>query len=294
MALSEAIPTMSLPASAKPMSRQEFSSLRDFVYAKSGIFFHESKQYFLENRLSRRVAELGLPSYLAYLDVLQGPRGREEMKNLFVEVTTNETSFWRNPPQIEAFQRTVLPEVAGLVRARRASKLRIWSAACSSGEEPYTLAIVAQESKDSVLKELSVEIIGTDISEKVLDQARAGVYGSYTLRNLTPQQVKQHFNSKGPDSFEVRPELRAMVQLKHFNLVDYADYRTLGTFDVIFCRNVLIYFDDAVKTKVIHGFHDSLQARSYLMVGHSESIHSFSTGFELLHFSKAMGYRKRA
>jgi len=294
MAHRKAISQMSLPVNAKPMSRQEFSSLRDFVYAKSGIFFHESKQYFLENRLNRRVSELGLASYQSYLDLLQGPRGREELKNLFVEVTTNETSFWRNPPQIEAFQRTVLPEVAALVRARGSNRLRIWSAACSSGEEPYTLAIVAQECKDTALKGLSVEIVGTDISEKVLDQARAATYGSYTLRNLTPQQVKQHFIAKGPESFELRPELRAMVQLKHFNLVDYSDYRNLGTFDVIFCRNVLIYFDDAVKTKVIRGFHESLQPRSYLMVGHSESIHSFSTGFELLHFSKAMGYRKRA
>ncbi len=284
---------MTLSATDKPMTRQEFIALRDFVYAKCGIYFQESKQYYLENRLGRRLTELKVSSYGAYLDLLQGARGRDELKQLFIEITTNETSFWRNPPQIEAFQRIVLPEVAGLVRARGANRLRIWSAACSSGEEPYTLAIVAQESLDTTLKGLTVEIVGTDISEKVLEQARAATYGSYTLRNLTPQQLRQHFNAKEGDTFEVKPELRRMVQLKHLNLVEYQDYRSLGTFDVVFCRNVLIYFDDNVKAKVIKGFHEQLASRCYLLVGHSESIHSFNTGFELLHFSKAMGYRKR-
>jgi chemotaxis protein methyltransferase CheR len=139
-----------------------------------------------------------------------------------------------------------------------------------------------------------VEIIGTDISEKVLEQAKAATYGSYTLRNLTPQQLRQHFDQKDADSYEIKPELRQMVQLRNLNLVDYQDYRSLSTFDVIFCRNVLIYFDDAVKAKVIKGFHEQLAPRCYLLVGHSESIHSFNTGFELLHFSKAMGYRKRS
>jgi chemotaxis protein methyltransferase CheR len=276
------------------MTRQEFIALRDFVYAKCGIFFQESKQYYLENRLGRRLNDLGLSSYGAYLDLLQGPRGRDELKQLFIEITTNETSFWRNPPQIEAFQRVVLPEVAGLVRARGATRLRMWSAACSSGEEPYTLAIVAQETLDTALKGLTVEIVGTDISEKVLEQAKTATYGSYTLRNLTPQQLRQHFTQKDGDNYEVKPELRRMVQLRHMNLVEYQDYKTLGSFDVVFCRNVLIYFDDAVKAKVIKGFHEQLASRSYLLVGHSESIHSFNTGFELLHFSKAMGYRKRS
>jgi len=106
-------------------------------------------------------------------------------------------------------------------------------------------------------------------------------------------QLKTHFNQTGPDAFEVKPELKALVTLKHFNLVDWPGYRSLGTFDVIFCRNVLIYFDEAVKAKVIKGFHEQLHPKAYLLVGHSESIHSFNTGFELLHFSKAMGYRKR-
>ncbi|MBI4911286.1 MAG: protein-glutamate O-methyltransferase CheR [Acidobacteria bacterium] len=275
------------------MTRQEFTALRDFVYTKSGIFFAESKQYFLENRLSRRLGDLNLSSYMAYLDLLQGPRGREELKLLFIEVTTNETSFWRNPPQIEAFQKVVMPEVAQLVRARGASRIRMWSAACSSGEEPYTLAMVAAECQDSVLRGLTVEIVATDISERVLEQARTAVYGSYTLRNLSPQQMAQHLVRAEGDNFAVKANLKAMVQLRHFNLVDYQDYRNLGTFDVIFCRNVLIYFDDAVKGKVIKGFHEQLASRSYLMVGHSESIHAFNTGFELIHFSKAMGYRKR-
>lgn len=285
---------MALPLTNPPqMASQEFLGLRDFIYSRTGIYFHESKQYFLENRLSRRIGELNLRSYRDYLDLLQGAQGRQEMTQLFNEITTNETSFWRNPPQIEAFQRMVLPEAVTLMKSRGGNRLRIWSAACSSGEEPYTLAMILAEAKDTVLKGLSAEVLATDISEKVLSQAREGLYGSYTLRNLTPAQVKQHFNPVGQDSFQVKPELKQLITFKNFNLVDYLGYKPLGSFDIIFCRNVLIYFDDAVKKKVLQGFHDQLQPKSYLMVGHSESIHSFSTGFELLHFSKAMGYRKR-
>lgn len=285
---------MALPVTNQPMTSQEFLGMRDFIYAQTGIFFNESKQYFLENRLQRRLGDLGMKGYRDYLDLLQGARGKEELKQLFVEITTNETSFWRNPPQIEAFQKMVLPEAVKLAKERGANRFRIWSAACSSGEEPYTLAMICQEARDTVLKGMTTEIIATDISERVLSLAREGAYGSYTLRNLTPVQLKAHFNQAGPDAFEIKPELKQLVTLKHFNLVDWPGYKSLGAFDVIFCRNVLIYFDETVKTKVLKGFHEQLHPKSYLLVGHSESIHSFNTGFELLHFSKAMGYRKRS
>jgi chemotaxis protein methyltransferase CheR len=284
---------MNLTPQKLQMSPPEFKQLRDFIYAKSGIFFNESKMYFLENRLTRRLQEMGLKAYSEYLTILQGPKGAEELKKLFVEITTNETSFWRNPPQIEAFQNIVLPEAAKKARERGQMKLRIWSAACSSGEEPYTLAMVCQELKDTVLKGLQVEILGTDISEKVLAQAQDGIYGSYTLRNLTPNQLNRHFSSLGGDLFQVKPELQRLISYKNFNLVDYPGYKLLGMFDVIFCRNVLIYFDDTVKASVLKGFHGQLHPSAYLLVGHSESIHAYNVGFELLHFSKAMGYRRK-
>jgi len=273
------------------MSPQEFVALRDFVYNRSGIYFREAKKYFLETRVSRRITELSLRSYGDYLKLLQGVGGAEELKFLFNEVTTNETSFWRNPPQIEAFQNIVLPEVASIAR-NRGTRFRIWSAACSSGEEPYTLAMVCVECKDTVLRGMTVEIIATDISERVMSLAQVGQYGSYTLRNLSPARLSMHFDKKGDDIFEVKPELKRLVTYKNFNLVDYAGYRSLGMFDVIFCRNVLIYFDDAVKTKVITGFLEQLHPKSYLMVGHSESISAYASGFELVHFSMATGYRK--
>lgn len=284
---------MALPATNQQMSLPDFLAMRDFIYAKTGIFFAESKQYFLENRLARRLADVNIKTYKSYLDLLQGPSGKEEMKQLFIEITTNETSFWRNPPQIEAFQRIVLPEAIALAKAKGSSKLRIWSAACSSGEEPYTIAMICAEARDTLLKGMQVEIIATDISEKVLAQAKEGIYGSYTLRNLTPAQISQHFKTLSQDSYEVKAELKQLLTLKHFNLVDYASYKTLGAFEVIFCRNVLIYFDEAVKIKVLRGFHEQLQTKGFLLVGHSESIHSFNIGFELMHFAKAMGYRKR-
>jgi len=274
------------------MSSQDFTALRDYVYSKSGIYFRETKKYFLENRIGKRISELSLPSYREYFNLLQGARGPQELKYLFNEVTTNETSFWRNPPQIEAFQHFVLPETVAVARKRGANKFRIWSAACSSGEEPYTLAMVCQEAKETLFRGLSIEIIATDISERVMKLAMLGQYGSYTLRNLDAVKLRLHFDQKDNDLFEVKPELKAMVVYKNFNLVDYANYRSLGNFDVIFCRNVLIYFDDIVKSKVIAGFHEQLNPMAYLMVGHSESISSYAGGFELVHFSMATGYRK--
>jgi len=285
---------MAIQVANQQMSLPDFLAMRDFIYAKTGIFFAESKQYFLENRLTRRLADVHLRTCREYLGLLQGPNGQEELKQLFIEIATTETSFWRNPPQIEAFQRIVLPEAAAQARARGANRLRIWSAACSSGEEPYTLAMICQEARDTLLKGMQVEILATDISEKVMAQAREGVYGSYTLRNLTPAQLKQHFTPLSGDAYAVKPELKQLVTIKHVNLVDYPAYKTLGAFEVIFCRNVLIYFDEAVKVKVLRGFHQQLQAKGFLLVGHSESIHSFNIGFELMHFTKAMGYRKRA
>ena len=283
---------MSDSGSSLQMSTQDFLALRDFVYNRSGIYFRETKKYFLETRVGRRIGDLSLRSYGDYLKLLQGPSGWEELKFLFNEVTTNETSFWRNPPQIEAFQNLVLPEVAANAQKRGARNFRIWSAACSSGEEPYTLAMVCVEAKDTALRGMNVEIVATDISERVMALAVAAQYGSYTLRNLTPTKLKNHFDQKGDDLFEVKPELKKLVTFKNFNLVDYQGYRSLGTFDVIFCRNVLIYFDDTVKAKVVAGFHSQLQSKAFLMVGHSESISAYAGGFELVHFSMATGYRK--
>jgi chemotaxis protein methyltransferase CheR len=275
------------------MSNQDFSVLRDFVYNRSGIYFRETKKYFLETRVGRRINDLSLKSYSDYLKLLQGPTGMEELKLLFNEVTTNETSFWRNPPQIEAFQNLVLPEVAAIANKRGAKTFRVWSAACSSGEEPYTLGMICLEAKDTVLRGMNIEIVATDISERVMNLAKLGQYGSYTLRNLTPARLKQHFDQKGDDIFEVKPEMKRVVTFKHFNLVDYPGYRSLGVFDVIFCRNVLIYFDDIVKTKAVAGFCEQLHPKTFLMVGHSESISAYATGFELVHFSMATGYRKK-
>ena len=220
---------------------------------------------------------------------------QKQTENLVADIvdamTTNESSFFRDQKPFDQFRQIVLPRF--LSARASAKRLRIWSAACSSGEEPYTLAMICQDLKDTVLRGFTVEILGTDISEKVLAQAQDGVYNSYTLRNLTPEQLQRHFIPLGKDLFQVKPELQRLTSLRNFNLVDYPAYRQLGAFDVIFCRNVLIYFDESVKSQVLKGFHGQLHPKAYLLVGHSESIHAFNTGFELLHFSKAMGYRKR-
>ncbi|MEM6258755.1 MAG: protein-glutamate O-methyltransferase CheR [Planctomycetota bacterium] len=272
------------------MSEAQFGKLREIIYSRSGIHFQDSKKYVLESRLTRRLEELEFENFDQYLMYLTtGPYQSEEFQEMFNRITINETSFFRNEPQLQTFEERILPE---LMEARKATKtLRIWSAACSSGEEPYTLAIQIYRSLGVRLSDWRIEILGTDISEKVLNIARSGRYHNYAVRSTNPAIISRYFK-QDDRHYQLNEDIMSMVHFEKLNLKDTFAARRFGTFDMIMCRNVMIYFDDEMKTKVIDIFHNQLADDGTLYIGHSESLRNLKTGFVQLELPSAFAYRK--
>jgi chemotaxis protein methyltransferase CheR len=254
----------------KTMSDKQFQDLRGLIYARAGIHFPDTKKYVLESRLTQRLIELELEDFEQYYLLLStGPYQSDEFQEMFNRITINETSFFRNEAQLDVFEKQVLPE---LLEARKhVKRLRFWSAACSSGEEPYTLAMMLHRTLGARLPEWNVEVLGTDISEKVLEVAVGGEYTDYAVRT-TPALVKQRYFTQAGGRWVLAPAIRGMVNFQLHNLKDRLASRRFGTFDVIFCRNVMIYFDDAMKDTVLGTFHDQLAQDGTLFIGHSETI----------------------
>ncbi|MFP4071159.1 MAG: CheR family methyltransferase [Desulfovibrionales bacterium] len=271
---------------------EEFRQLRDFIYAHSGIFIADSRRYLLENRLANRVRELNLNTFGEYLYFLKYDQSKKaEMVKLFEAVTTNETSFFRNPPQLKVFQEKIL---ANLLRAKRNmndKRLRIWSAGCSTGEEPYTLAMILHEVLRFEIGNWDIRITANDLSEGVLQSARKGVYNEYSLRT-TPKEIVARYFDRIDKSFSVKPEIRNMVTFGSINLSDKLQMKRVERSHIIFCRNVIIYFDEEMKKRVIAGFYDNLLPGGHLFIGHSESLHNLSRALKPEHYSGGIVYRR--
>ncbi len=275
------------------LNEAQFVKLRDLIYQVSGMDFSPNKKYLLEARLQGRLQQRKLKSFDEYLYFLKfDPRKQEEFTFLFNEVSTNETSFYRNMPQIKAFERSLLPQVLEEKRQAGSKKLRIWSAACSSGEEPFTLAIVVREVLKAELQRWHVEIIGNDISTDMLARARIGKYSEHSLR-ATPLTIRQRYFQKTPEGeYKIIPEVHAMVRFIHMNFSDKAKMKSMMNMDIIFCRNVLIYFDNEAKKRFVQHFYDGLSPGGHLFIGHSESLHNISRAFKMIHFPQAIAYKK--
>ncbi|MEM7576145.1 MAG: protein-glutamate O-methyltransferase CheR [Planctomycetota bacterium] len=272
------------------MSDAHFNELRKIVYDRAGIHFQDSKKYVLESRLARRLEELEFTDFSQYMMFLtMGPYQTEEFQEMFNRITINETSFFRNEPQLDVFEQRVLPE---LLEKRKAKKtLRFWSAACSSGEEPYTLAMQLHRSLGVRLADWKIEILGTDISEKVLTQAQSGLYPKYAVRSMCPMVLKRYFTEEG-SQFKLDPEIQSMVHFEVLNLKDRFAAKRFGKWDVIFCRNVMIYFDDDMKGHCAKLYHEQLEDDGTLFNGHSETLRNLDVPFEQLNIPQAFAYRK--
>lgn len=281
---------MSTTAGKMAMSDVDFGALRKIIYTRAGIHFPDNKKYVLESRLAQRLTELELESFSDYVQFLSiGPYQNDEFQEMFNRITINETSFFRNEPQLDVFERKLLPQ---LLEARKSSKrLRIWSSACSSGEEPFTLAMIVHRTLGLRLADWRIEILGSDISEKVLEVAQAGKYTDYAMRS-TPALVKQRYFKQDGPYWEVDATIRSMVNFELLNLKDRAGARRHGTWDVIFCRNVMIYFDDAMKKQVLGTFAENLADDGVLLIGHSETIRPGDAPFAALPFPEAFAYKK--
>lgn len=272
------------------MSDEEFRLVRDLVYDHCGIFFNNESKYLLEKRLSRRLVLLNLASYKDYYHLLKYDiRKDQELSDLMDLLTTNETYFFREDFQLKAFTDEIIPEVVALKEKKGDRTLRIWSAGCSTGEEPYTIGMLLMGI--SRLRGWRVEIIGTDISQRVLQQARKGVYGKSSFRATDTKYVERFFREEN-GNYRINDEIRELVTISQLNLFDHRRLALLGNMDIIFCRNVIIYFDLPAKKKVIETFHNSLHPSGFLLLGHSESLMNISTLFTLRHFKNDMVYQR--
>lgn len=274
------------------ISDEEFRNLRDFIYEKSGIYVADNRKYLLENRLGSRLKELNLKSFGEYYHYLRYDMGKtKELTRLFEVITTNETSFFRNPPQLKVFQDIILPQVIEEQRAKGQKRIHIWSAGCSTGEEPYTLAIILLETLKSEASSWTLRITANDISEAVLAAARKGYYNEYTLRTTPQEHIAKYF-TKEESRYTIKPQVKQLVNFGQINLNDRQALRRLERSQVVFCRNVIIYFDDDMKKHVISAFYDNLMPQGYLFIGHSESLHNISRAFKPVHHPGAIVYLK--
>ncbi|RII27614.1 MAG: chemotaxis protein CheR [Geobacter sp.] len=275
-----------------PMAEEDFRLIRDVIYAHCGLFFDHDSKYLLEKRLARRLALHQLGGYKDYYHFLKYNRKKDqELSDIMDVLTTNETYFFREMFQLKAFTDEILPELKKAKEKRGDRSLRIWSAGCSSGEEPYTIAMLLLEM--GACKDWRVEIIGTDICHKVLQQARKAVYGRSSFRTTDEQYIRRFFVEQDA-SYRVADEVKELVTISHLNLFDQNRMALLGKMDVIFCRNVIIYFDQIAKKRVIESFHKSLDDGGFLLLGHSESLMNISTAFSLRHLQNDMVYQKPA
>lgn len=275
---------------AHNMSDDEFYLLRDCIYAHCGIHFDHDSKYILEKRLSHRLTDLNLPTFYDYYHFLKYNRNKEqELMDIMDVLTTNETYFFRESFQLKAFSDEIIPELIKRKTARGNRSLRIWSAGCSTGEEPYTIAMLLNNIPE--LSGWKIEIIGTDISQKVLQQARRAVYGKSSFRATEESDLHRFFHQQD-GGFKVNDSIRELVTISHLNLFDSHRLTMLGKVDLIFCRNVIIYFDQAAKKRVIDSFHTTLYDGGFLLLGHSESLMNITTQFTLRHFKNDMIYQK--
>ena len=259
-----------LPTLTDPQTQ----TMRQLVYDRTGIWYAESKLDRLASRVAGHMVDLKETDFTAYLRTITTSVGSvAAFSDLCVRITINETSFFRDKRQLGVFETEILP---ALVRDRAENRrLRLWSAACSTGEEPYTLAMIVRRTLGPALSRWNVEILGTDLSEGALDVARTGVYTDYAVRSLDAIQRAAAFRaSDTAKRYELDPAVRSMVSFEPQNLADPAGLARRGTWDVIFCRNVLIYFDDASRQQCLTQLRRALAPDGALLLGHSESMGS--------------------
>ena len=272
-----------------PLSNETFTKFRELIYQRMGLSFPDNKKYLLENRLQVRLVAVHCRTFEDYYQFLQfDPRRQDEYVELANCVTTNETFFFRDSVQIDCLKSSLLPQAIKCREGDR--KLRIWSAGCSSGEEPYTLAMILSEAFPQ-LDSWNIDIMATDISEQVLNKAKQGVYGQYAIRNVPPHWLKKYFDITD-GQYTITRQLRQKVRFSSLNLFDDRQMRAMRDFDIVLCRNVLIYFDEPGRKKIISGFYDALRETGALMIGFSESLHGIARLFRPVPWNKTIVYFK--
>lgn len=273
------------------LSEHAFNQLRSIIQKRAGVQFPDEKRYLLESRVRPRLVACEVSSFEAYVRYLQQEYDPEEITHLLNAVTINETSFFRHPVQFEALGDVLLPELVEQRREARTTTVRLWSAACSAGDEAYSLAILIKERIEPRFPRMTFEIIGSDIDTEVLKEARCGEYRKRAIRNVPTAYLHKYFRRTG-DTFVLHSSIREMVTFKALNLADPMDMRGMQDFDVIMCANVLIYFGQSQKKRVLQSLHRALRPGGYLLVGGSEALGESASQFESVQEKGALAYRR--
>lgn len=269
------------------LSAADLEEICAIVYKRSGMVFGEAKRYYIERRITDLIQQRQAQSVKSYIAMLRGdPRELELLINSF---TVNETYFFREMHQLKCLSNSILPDI---IRTKGAGdRIRIWSMPCSSGEEPYSIAIWLLEHWPLV-DAYNIEIVGSDIDSAILRQAVEGYFGPRSLSRLPNDVLDRYFDPESNQQRRIIGDLRESVTFVKGNIVDRHSIAALGHFDVIFCRNLLIYFDEAAREKAVHNLHQLLYPGGYILLGHTESMSRITETFEAVRFPDAIVYRE--
>src|SRR5580700_795189 len=278
--------------SAEPVD-PVYRQIRDLVYKVSGIYKAEEKLYLLADGCTRRMKQLNARSPREYWDHVTAQPGRDgELRHLLNEITIGETSLFRSQPQLDALRKVILPEIVAEKTKQITKRLRVWSAGCSTGEESYTLAMNMLEEGAKLLQGWTVEILATDLNDRSVETAKAGIYGDYALRNTSDYYKRKYFSVVDEKKLQVLPAGKKLITFSRVNLQDDSKMLFMKGMDLILCCNVLIYFDGVSKSKVINHFFSNLNFGGYFFLGTSESLMKLNEQFHLVHFPGTIAYWK--
>jgi chemotaxis protein methyltransferase CheR len=296
---------MSAPGVATQLSGPELKLLQALVYQECGMHFDERRAHFLQDRLQRRLKECHLDSFYSYYRLLISQEGKQELSRLLENLTVNETSFFRNKAQLDLFHKHILDEILRAKQARGDQVLRIWSAGCSTGQEPYTIAMMVADSlayhhlrspasvenvwpKPLIPAPWKVEILASDINYQVLRAGQEGMYAEHHMNSVDYNFRLRYFDKVG-ERYAIKKALKEFIHFDFHNLkTEYLPQRN----DVIFCRNVMMYFDEPEQKRLIEKFARCLNPGGYLLVGHAESLLGLTDKFNMIYKDSGTAYQK--
>jgi chemotaxis protein methyltransferase CheR len=296
---------MATPSLNLSITEPELKLLQTLVYQECGMFFDERRVHFLQDRLQRRLKITGLDTFYSYYRLLTSREGRTELNALVENLTVNETSFFRNKPQLELFHKNTLEEILHRKQTRRDFSLRVWSAGCSTGQEPYTLAMIICDAlayyylrnplpfempspKPLIPPPWKVEILASDINYSVLRAAQEGIYNENHMEQVDYAFRLRYFDKTG-DKYAIKKAVKELVHFDFHNLkTEFLPQRN----DVIFCRNVMIYFDEAEQKRLVDKFYRCLNSEGYLFIGHAESLFGLSDKYKMIHLNNGTAYQR--
>lgn len=270
------------------ISADDFQRFREFFYRKTGIQFEESKRYFVDKRLIERIHATASENFRSYFTMLRFQASASELQQLINVMTINETYFFREEYQFQCLINSVLPEI--ITHRKDKAPIRVWIIPSSSGEEPYSIAMCLLERWPQI-HDWDVEIISSDIDTVILEQARAGLYSARSVQHVPKNYLAKYFRQTS-EGYQLGDDLRSAVEFTRVNLREPTDVRPFRNFDVIFCRNLLIYFDDLSRKQAAEVFFEALRPGGFICLGHSESMSRISSLYKMRKFPEAIIYQK--